>query len=45
METIEKFSLDKYVEEEIQSLEYVEMLACSCHPDYDWDDEVGGMAP
>lgn len=45
MEIIEKFSLDEYIEEEVQLLEYVEMLACSCHPDYDWDDEVGGMAP
>lgn len=32
---IDKFTLDKYVKEEEDLLEYVEMLGCKCHPDYD----------
>ena len=32
---IDKFTLDKYVREEGDLLEYVEMLGCKCHPDYD----------
>lgn len=32
---IDKFTLDKYVREEDDLLEYVEMLGCKCHPDYD----------
>ena len=33
---IDKFTLDKYVREEDDLLEYVEMLGCKCHPDYDF---------
>jgi hypothetical protein len=33
---IDKFTLDKYVKEEDDLLEYVEMLGCKCHPDYDF---------
>lgn len=34
---IDKFTLDKYVKEEDDLLEYVEMLGCKCHPDWDFD--------
>lgn len=33
---IDKFTLDKYVKEEDDLLEYVEMLGYKCHPDYDF---------
>ena len=33
---IDKFTLGKYVKEEDDLLEYVEMLGCKCHPDYDF---------
>lgn len=33
---IDKFTLGKYVREEENLLEYVEMLGCKCHPDYDF---------
>ena len=33
---IDKFTLDKYVKEEDDLLEYIEMLGCKCHPDYDF---------
>ena len=36
---IDKFTLDKYVKEEEDLLEYVEMLGCKCHPDWDFDKE------
>lgn len=36
MTPIDRFTLDKYVDEEDKLLEYVEMLGCECHPDYDF---------
>lgn len=36
---IDKFTLDRYVKEEDDLLEYVEMLGCKCHPEWDFDDE------
>ena len=33
---IDKFTLDRYVKEEDDLLEYVEILGCKFHPDYDF---------